>query len=72
MGARCRTCEAPIIWATTKSGVSMPLDEQPTPKGNMVIVAGKTWHANEADRRLHRSLYTSHFATCPDADEHRR
>jgi hypothetical protein len=67
--ARCKTCEAPIVWATHKeSGMWMPLVERPVPKGMMVLVAGQTWRATEEDRRLHRLLYTSHFA----AVEHRR
>lgn len=70
--ASCRSCEAPITWAETASGKSMPLDEVPTPKGNMVLIAGKTRGATDEDRRLHRPLYTSHFATCPDAGTFRR
>lgn len=67
MMAKCKSCEALIIWASTRSGKSMPLDEQPTPKGTMVLVKGQTWVATDEDRRLHRPLYMSHWATCPDA-----
>lgn len=70
--AQCRTCEAPVIWADTQSGRKMPIDEQPTAKGNMVYVGGVARTASAEDRRLGRPLYTSHFATCPDADAHRR
>lgn len=70
--SRCKTCEADITWASTRSGKSMPLDAEPTERGNMALVAGKTWVATDEDRRLHRPLYTSHFATCPNAAAHRR
>ena len=70
--ASCRSCEAPIIWADTQSGRKMPLDEQPTPAGNMVYVNGIARTVRYEDRRLARPTYTSHFATCPNADTHRR
>jgi len=70
--AKCRTCEAPVIWAETRSGKPMPLDEKPSGNGNMAYVNGKAWVATDEDRRLRRPLHTSHFATCPDAGQHRR
>lgn len=69
---KCRSCEAEILWVTTRTGKSMPLDVEPSPKGNMVLVAGKTWVATDEDRRLKRPTFTSHFATCPEADQWRR
>lgn len=73
----CRSCGAPIEWAQTeKGGKKMPLDFDPKPGGNVVVIGhqagdyGMTPVARyvkngEGDR-------TSHFATCPDAKEHRR
>ena len=69
--ARCRTCEAPIEWATTPAGKTMPLDAAPTASGTWCYSRGETWLATEEDRALKRPLYTSHFATCPDAAQHR-
>jgi hypothetical protein len=70
--AACRSCEALIIWAETTTGKRMPLDERPSAKGNLVFVGGVARAATDDDRRLHRPLYTSHFATCPDAATFRR
>ena len=70
--ASCRSCEAPVIWAETPSGKHMPLDERPTPKGNLVYVGGIARAVTDEDRRLARPLYTSHFATCPDVAAFRR
>ena len=53
-------------------GKAMPLDETPNPNGNMVLVGGKMRGATAEDDKLHRPRYTSHFATCPDASQHRR
>ena len=80
--ARCRTCGAKIIWIKTTSGKSMPCDWRPvyyrkgepeageeavtlvTPRGE--IVRGvQDWTAHDYG-------YTSHFATCPDANRHRK
>ena len=68
----CRSCEALIIWAETATGKRMPIDERPTAKGNLVYVSGVARAATDEDRRLKRPLYTSHFATCPDAPMFRR
>lgn len=54
---RCRSCNAQVIWFKTPAGKSMPVD------------AG-TVEAGEYELDLKR--HTSHFATCPKADQHRR
>lgn len=69
--AMCRSCEAPIIWVETTSGKNMPIDETPTANGNLVYVAGVARAVTDDDRQLKRPLYTSHFATCPDASQFR-
>lgn len=61
-----------MIWATTEAGKMMPLDAEPTDKGTFVFIAGKTRKEELEDRTLRRPLYTSHFATCPNADQHRK
>jgi hypothetical protein len=60
----CKWCDAPIVWATTLSGKSIPLD----PK---VYVVGVTveGHPGVVDFVRGRE---SHFATCPEADKHRK
>lgn len=64
----CRSCEALIIWATSPTtGKSIPLDAEPTPNGNLVLVGGEARVYTEEDARLARDRHTSHFATCPDA-----
>jgi hypothetical protein len=75
---RCRSCGAPIIWCVTESGRKMPVDFAPTPSGNVAIrPADGGWEAIVAGplepvdgcTSIRR---TSHFATCPDAQKHRR
>jgi hypothetical protein len=63
--ATCKSCGADIIYATTMTGKTMPIDVEPSPKGNLVVIDGFCRVANDADQG--RPLYLSHFATCPDA-----
>ncbi|MGH9549010.1 MAG: hypothetical protein ACRD3W_06535 [Terriglobales bacterium] len=53
----CRSCDERIIWMKTSTGKNMPVDAETVEVGD-----------EEFDPKRH----TSHFATCPDAAEHRR
>ena len=66
MGERgsCRSCGAEILWVETQNGKRMPLDF--TPERRFVIDP-----SNGMLAKL-RNTYVSHFATCPNADQHRR
>lgn len=75
----CRSCRAPILWVGTERGKAMPLDAEPyqgdDPRGLFVIrtAGGKVIGvAVPPDAFPGEPLYRSHFATCPDAAEHRR
>jgi hypothetical protein len=54
---RCRSCNAKIIWFKTKDWRNMPVDAD-------------TVEANDTELDLER--HVSHFATCPNADKHRK
>lgn len=81
MADTCRSCNAPILWAITPKGRRMPLDPEPTPEGNLRLtpipdrtpLVGKplTGEDLEAAQASGEPLHTSHFATCPDARQHR-
>jgi hypothetical protein len=76
--SQCRSCHAPLIWAETVKGRHMPLDKQPAHDGNIrldysrgdyqppiaIVVTGRVPD--------NVKLYTSHFATCPNAAQHRK
>jgi hypothetical protein len=85
--AACRSCGAPIIWARHhETGRVMPLDREPDPGGSWLLepspVPGKrelVAYYVPPERLLRpydpsegRARRTSHFATCPQADEWRR
>ena len=75
--ARCRSCSAPIRWARTEHGKRIPLDAEPyagdDPRGLFVLrEGGELALAVPAGALEDEPRYRSHFATCPNAEEHRR
>ena len=59
LATRCSSCSAPIVWFVTAAGKRMPVDEATTQP---------TDAAHQLDLKRHKS----HFATCPNANQHRR
>ncbi len=77
--AHCRSCDAPIIWVVTEKDKKMPIDAEPSPEGTFIKFrldanGDKIVHfVKESERAATtKPLYASHFATCPDAAEHRK
>jgi hypothetical protein len=82
--SQCRSCQAEILWAVTRTGKRMPLDavadNRPPPKGGIFVLAihgGEFGHliVSKFDAAKHdskRNRYTAHWATCPSAEQHRR
>lgn len=79
--AECRSCGAPIVWVMiAKSGKKMPVDRDPVADGNIRLLA--TSHSDGTPlvayvkrddlETLPHERHVSHFATCPNAAEHRR
>lgn len=62
MSTTCRSCGAAITWVEMESGKRMPLD---LPEKRVVIVPS-TGKGRVMD------AHTSHFATCPNAAQHRK
>ena len=79
--SRCKSCGAEIFWIMMQTGKKMPVDATPmtywakkegqekivTPNGEVISC--------ELTGDLQNSTgigYISHFATCPDAKNHRR
>jgi hypothetical protein len=73
----CRSCGAPIVWATTPDGKSMPVDGPLTHGGNVVLSIDDhgSVHAVVLDQEGlfgDGPRHLSHFATCVDAAGWRR
>ncbi len=69
--ATCKSCGAEIFWAKTTGGKNMPLDANPAMNGNIAL-DGDTARVVEPDMGALDARYTSHFATCPAASQHRK
>lgn len=74
---RCRSCHARIVWAVTKNGKRIPFDFEPSEAGTFYLIGGDPpqaihKHSASPEQAQGRKLYTSHFATCPQASLHRR
>lgn len=74
----CASCKSPIFWAQLPSGKSMPVDAEPVPDGNVLL-----FHTSKGSIRAQvlrrgeaaptgQPRRTSHFQTCPNANQHRR
>jgi len=65
----CRSCGARIVWGQTNRGKRIPIDLDSIP-------GAEPFSAENASRppavRFDPLVHTTHFATCPQADEHRR
>ena len=76
--SECRTCGARIIWAVTTKGKRMPLDYDPKTweEGDTLFRLGTELGGNPTAEYVPGydglEAYVSHFATCPDAQKHRR
>ncbi len=75
--SKCRSCSAPVLWVTWASEKKMPIDTTPSPVGNVVVTHRQKENVlfvEKFDPALHenRKRYTSHFSTCPNADQHRK
>ena len=57
----------------TEKGKRIPLDPEPTPTGNVILADDVAIVLRHGAPRLdNEDRYTTHFATCPNAAEHRK
>lgn len=75
---QCRSCGADMVWVVTRKGKRMPLDPKPSEEGRFVYDGDdadgkpKVAYLRDGQLKFHTGeRYTSHFATCPNADQHR-
>lgn len=75
----CKSCKATVIWVTTEDGKAMPVDAAPVRNGNIRLEGSAARPTAVYVQPLletpeHEAMphYVSHFATCPDAQVHRK
>lgn len=64
---KCSSCGKTVVWAKTRLGRNMPLDQVPPSEGNIRITNGIVVIGKRGD-----GPFLSHFATCPQAEQHRK
>lgn len=74
---KCRSCGAAIIWSkTVATGKAVPLDAEPHEDGNIGLVPAGAMvlpkEMVELGKKIGSKRYRSHFATCPNASQHRK
>lgn len=72
----CKSCQAPVTWLHTESGLRIPVDVQPVADGNIRII-GDVAHVVGAtidllDDTDDGTRYVSHFVSCESAAEWRK
>jgi hypothetical protein len=73
--AKCNSCGAEIVWAKTLSGKAIPINAHPVDDGNIAIDHEGTaiiMTEGEASCATMLVRYKAHFATCPNAAQHRK
>lgn len=75
----CRSCGAAVLWVKVVPGSVAPLNLEPSPAGNIRMLGTRDAVARVLPkqelidaRAAGELLYTSHFATCPNAKRHRK
>ena len=63
---RCRGCGQPIVWVETRTGAKHPLNGEPIP-----ITTQPDLFSGRVLMEIDTAITTSHFATCPRAEEFR-
>ena len=77
--SKCKSCKADIIWIQMNEGKMMPCDPKPISyrlnihagKLRLITPDGKVARG-DFDPGSDKVGYTSHFATCPNANQHRK
>lgn len=76
----CKSCGAPIYWAESSSGTPIPIDAEPTERGNITLTVNSIgrlrakvwWVTHEIPAKFDGKRRESHFVTCPEADRWRK
>lgn len=69
-------CGAEMIWCVTENGAKIPIDVEPVPDGKLIKLrvenGDRIVHHIRKGEAVYQPRYNAHFATCPNADQHRR
>lgn len=64
----CRSCHRLIRWVDTERGKRMPIDPDPVPDGNVILISGRAHVLGRSEvAPLSTKRYQAHFRTCENA-----
>lgn len=69
---RCKSCRAQLRFVKSEHGSTMPFDAEPVLVGGAYEIRDGVAFFVPKDKRDGKPLFTPHFATCPNADAHRK
>jgi hypothetical protein len=72
MSAACKSCGAPIFFATSTSGKPTPIDINQRIDGNITIEKDDKGATIARVVAAGKGRYVTHFATCKNANAHRK
>lgn len=76
--AKCKACQAEIIWATSTNGKATPITAAVNPQGNIVLVDADDPRDPPLAQVVHLKDHTelprhlNHFVDCPNAAQFRK
>jgi len=74
----CSSCGRPVEWAVTGTGKGIPIDPGARADGNIARQGSRVANAllvkvlRKGESHADPLRFVSHFATCPNADKHRK
>lgn len=68
--AKCRSCDAEIIWMITSTGKRIPADANDAARKAQQAIRDSAGYG--VSPTFVPKYHQSHFATCPNADDHRK
>jgi hypothetical protein len=71
----CSSCAARVIWVLSNKGNPVMVNAEPEDDGDHWLVKGTgapPVAVKAAEEVKHAALYKVHFATCPNAEAHRK
>lgn len=71
--SKCSSCGASMLWGMSESGKKIPLDLEPQKRFILKIDEdGKPVMEDGLPVLVLRTVYRSHFISCPNASRHRK
>lgn len=72
MSNNCKSCGAKIVWGKTVNGKSIPIDMYSLPESDKVLLIDRWNTGNNIPLIFNPQKHISHFATCPNSNQHRK